>query len=178
MHEILILSSHSPKDWSLYTRAAHSVQIAAERALGTQGSVPDTTRGAVVDNGSPLGFHIQFQNKCHENFTDIRVSFQSRGGERFRHPREENRVFTEEGTLKARSCTLRLLCSIPRGGSCWPVIYFSLSFVTGRQGGGGLLNGGESVHLPCMAVGGFFFVPLFFSCLFNVYFFPLAFRTQ
>lgn len=31
---------------------------------------------------------------------------------------------------------------------------------------------GASVHLPCMAVGGFLFVPLF-SCLFNVYFFLL-----
>ena len=34
--------------------------------------------------------------------------------------------------------------------------------VTGWQGGGGLLNEDKSVHLPRMAVGGFFFVPLFF----------------
>lgn len=42
------------------------------------------------------------------------------------------------------------------------MFYFDLSNITGWEGGGRLLNEEESVHLPCMAVGGFFFGPLSF----------------
>ena len=130
-----------------------------------------------MDKSSPLWFHIQLQNKCHESFADIRVSFKSTGRERFFHPGEENRVFREEGTLEATSWTLRLLCSLPRGGSCLPVIYFSLSVLPdGRVGEGCWMRTSLYTCHVWLLVG--FSLCLFFSCLFNVHFFPPAFRTQ
>lgn len=73
-------------------------------------------------------------------------------------------LWRKEGALK-ESWNRRTLCPIPWGTPSLPLFYLDLSIVTGWRDGGGLLNGKKSAHLPCTAVGGFFFMSLFFPVL-------------